>query len=121
MYNQNIDNVSKKFKPDKNGIVFSTDNSYAYNNDEPAEETAKPGKQKLKISLDKKHRGGKTVTLIQGFVGTAVDLENLAKQLKNHCGTGGSGKDGMVIIQGDQRDKILQWLLKNGFTSTKKI
>ncbi len=113
--------MAKKFKPDRNGIVYSTDSSYSFDNEMPAEHTAVPEKQKLKVSLDTKHRGGKTVSLIKGFVGTTADLEELTKRLKNHCGTGGSCKDNMVIIQGDQRDKILQWLLKNGYTSTKKI
>ena len=72
------------------------------------------------IQLDKKQRGGKTVTLVTGFLGTDTDLELLAKNLRNFCGTGGSAKDGEAIVQGDQRDKALQWLLKNGYTKSKK-
>ncbi len=77
--------------------------------------------QKLKIRLETKHRGGKTVSLIEGFIGTGGDLEDLGKKLKNFCGTGGSAKDGEIIVQGDQREKILQWLLKNGYKQTKRI
>ena len=73
------------------------------------------------ISIDKKQRAGKTVTLIDGFNGTENDLEELCRKLKNHSGTGGSAKDGIIIIQGDQREKILHWLIKNGYTQSRKI
>ena len=77
--------------------------------------------QKLKIRLDTKQRAGKAVTLVEGFIGQEQDLEDLGKKLKGFCGTGGSAKDREIIVQGDQRDKVLQWLLKNGYTKTKKF
>lgn len=114
--------MSKKNKPDTRGFVYSTDPSFRFENEEQQEQTTlQPSQQKLRIRLDTKHRAGKAVTLIQGFIGTANDVEQLGKTLKNYCGTGGSVKDFEIIIQGDQRDKILQWLLKNGYTQSKKI
>lgn len=103
------------------GLVYSTDpNAKIGQEDSFQEETLPPAKQRLRIWLETKHRGGKAVSIIQGFVGMEADLENLGKQLKSACGTGGSVKDGEILIQGDHREKILQWLLKNGYTLTKK-
>ena len=113
--------MSKKNKPDSHGFVYSTDPNFNFRAEEnEAVETLAPAQQKLRIRLETKHRGGKTVSLVTGFIGTEEDLEKLGKSLKNFCGTGGSVKDGEIIIQGEQRDKILQWLLKNGYTNSKK-
>ena len=114
--------MSKKNKPDARGFVFSTDPDFSFeeNNNEPAE-ILPPKQQKLRIRLDTKHRAGKAVTLITGFIGTVEDLEALGKQLKNYCGSGGAVKDGEIIVQGDHRDKVLQWLIKNGYALSKKI
>jgi len=114
--------MSKKNKPDARGFVFSTDPDFSFEEDthEPAE-TLPAKQQKLRIRLDTKHRAGKAVTLLTGFIGTEEDIETLGKQLKNYCGSGGSVKDGEIIVQGDHRDKVLQWLLKNGYSSSKKI
>jgi translation initiation factor 1 len=114
--------MSKKNKNDKHGFVYSTDPNFRFEEEpEEMQETLSPKEQKLRIRLETKHRGGKTVTLIEGFIGKEEDLEELGKKLKNFCGTGGSAKDGEIIIQGDQRDKVLQWLLKNGYEKTKRI
>jgi translation initiation factor 1 len=112
--------MSKKNKPDNRGFVYSTDPDFSFKEEEKTIVTLMPAQQNLKISLDKKHRAGKAVTLINGFVGKEVDLEELGKKLKGFCGTGGSSKDGEIIIQGDQREKIVVWLLKNGYTRIKK-
>lgn len=114
--------MSKKNKPDNRGFVYSTDPQFQYqHNDEEPVETLPSAQQKLRIKLDTKQRAGKAVTLTTGFVGKDEDLQTLGKQLRNHCGTGGSAKDGEIIVQGDQRDKVLQWLLKNGYSGTKRI
>ena len=114
--------MSKKNKTDKHGFVFSTDPNFRFENEEQQDaETLFPQQQKLRIRLETKHRGGKAVSLVTDFIGKEEDLEQLGKQLKNFCGTGGSVKDGEIIIQGDQRDKILQWLLKNGYKNSKKV
>lgn len=112
--------MSKKSKPDSRGFVYSTDPNFSFEQEQENEETLLPAQQKLRVKLDSKNRGGKTVTLVDGFIGKADDLEDLGKKIKSFCGTGGSAKDGEIIVQGDQRDKVLQWLLKNGYSQTKK-
>ena len=104
------------------GLVYSTDPNFKPEYATTAEEnTLLPAMQKLKVRLDKKHRAGKAVTLIDGFIGALLDKEELGKKLKSFCGTGGAVKDGEIIVQGDNRDKVLIWLQKNGYSATKKI
>ena len=104
------------------GMVYSTDPNFKPEQEESeVQATLLPAQQKIKIRLDKKHRAGKAVTLVEGFIGTDADKDELGKKLKTFCGTGGSVKDGEIIVQGDNRDKILQWLQKSGFSSAKKI
>ena len=112
--------MSKKNKPDNKGFVYSTDPNFKFEEEQQAVETLTPEQQKLRVWLNTKLRAGKAVTLIVGFIGTTNDLEELGKKLKNVCGTGGSAKDGEIIIQGDQREKVMQWLLKNGYKNSKK-
>lgn len=113
--------MSKKNIPDNRGFVYSTDPNFSFDREEEAQETLPPAKQKLRILLDKKQRAGKIVSLITGFIGTDADLQELGKKLKSLCGTGGSAKDGEILVQGDHRDKILQWLLKSGYSNSKKV
>lgn len=110
-----------KNKIPTNGLVYSTNPDFKIEEEAEDIETLTPKEQKLRIKLETKHRAGKAVTLVTGFIGKDVDLEELGKKLKSFCGTGGSVKDGEAIIQGDNRDKILQWLLKNGYSQSKKI
>ena len=113
--------MTKKNKPDNRGFVYSTDPNFQFEEEQQNQDTLPAAEQKLRIRLDTKHRAGKAVTLIEGFIGQSDDLEDLGKKLKAYCGTGGSAKDGEIIIQGDQKDKVLQWPLKNGYSKTKKI
>ncbi len=114
--------MNRKNNPDSRGFVFSTDPNFRFEEEqhEPLD-TLLPPKQKLKIRLDTKQRAGKAVTFVEGFIGKEDDLNELGKKLKNFFGTGGSVKDGKIIIQGDQRDKVLQWLLKNDYYASKKV
>ena len=98
------------------GVVYSTDPNFQYQyEEEPEAETLEPSRQDLRVLRDAKGRGGKTVTLIRGFVGATADLEALGKLLKNRCGIGGSVKDGEIILQGDVRDKACDILSKEGY------
>ncbi len=100
----------------REGVVYSTDENFAYTYHQNAEPvTLSPAKQNLKVQLDKSGRAGKTVTLVTGFIGSTADLEMLGKMLKNKCGVGGSVKDQEIIIQGDQRDKLVALLSKAGY------
>ena len=113
--------MSKKNKPDSKGFVYSTDPDFQFEHEPENAETLSPSQQMLKVRLDTRHRSGKAVTLITGFVGKNEDLQELSKRIKTFCGTGGSAKDGEIIIQGDQRDKIIQWLTKHGYQKVKRI
>ena len=113
--------MSKKNKPDSRGFVYSTDPNFHFEEEQNSKETLPPAQQILKVRLDTKHRAGKAVTLVEGFIGKEEDLEDLGKKLKSFCGTGGSAKDGEIIIQGDQREKVMQWLAKNGYKKARRI
>lgn len=101
-------------------VVYSTNPDYNYiTEDEPEEETLPKQQQKLRVQIEKNHRGGKTVTIVRGFVGAEEDLKALAKLLKTCCGVGGSAKEGEIIIQGDFKPKVIELLVKEGYTNTK--
>ena len=113
--------MSKKNKPDTRGFVYSTDTDFSFEPEQINMETLLPAQQKLKVRLDTKHRAGKAVTLVEGFVGKEEDLQDLGKKLKSFCGTGGSAKEGEIIVQGDQREKVIKWLAKNNYKNVKKL
>ena len=97
------------------GFVFSTNKDFEFDANEEQQDTPPNSEQRLEAHLDKKNRGGKIATIIKGFEGSDDDLKTLAKQLKTLCGVGGSVKDGEIIIQGNFRDKIMDFLVKEGY------
>lgn len=98
------------------GVVFSTNPDFTYEEESVQEEqTLEPGRQNLIVTIDRKGRGGKQVTLVTGFVGTADDLAELGRTLKVKCGVGGSAKDGEITIQGDFRDRVVSLLKDMGY------
>ena len=102
------------------GMVFSTNPDFEYTTTEEQEAaTLPPAQQNLRVGLDRKQRGGKTVTLVKGFVGTESDLTELGRMLKSRCGVGGSAKDGEIIIQGDHRDRVVELLTAAGYKCKK--
>ena len=105
-----------KYKSSGNPIVYSTDKNFRLSEEQEEEAEISAADQRLKVKLDAKNRGGKAVTIVEGFTGKGSEV--LGKQLKTYCGTGGSVKDGLIIVQGDNRIKIREWLLKNGFSKT---
>ncbi|SHI93941.1 translation initiation factor [Bacteroides stercorirosoris] len=103
-------------------VVYSTNPDYNYEREDSEEQVSlEASRQKLRVQLDRKNRGGKVVTLVTGFVGTENDLKELGKLLKSKCGVGGSAKDGEIIVQGDFKQKVLELLKKEGYTQTKPV
>lgn len=101
------------------GYVYSTNPDFPLENTPAQEENISAHEQNLRVWLETKNRAGKAATVIKGYKGAEADLKELGKKLKNHCGTGGAVKDQQIIIQGDQREKILTWLLKAGYKQSK--
>ena len=102
------------------GVVYSTNTDFGYSEDSEDEMVTIPkNQQKLRLNMERAGRGGKTVTLVKGFIGPEDDMMNLCKLLKQKCGVGGSVKDGEIIIQGDHRQRLVEILKKEGYTQTK--
>lgn len=105
---------------DRLNIVYSTNPNFEYEtSEEETIETLPKNQQKLRVNIEKKGRGGKTVTLIKGYIGSEEDLKELGKLLKNKCGVGGSIKDEEILIQGDFKVRIIELLKHEGYTQTK--
>jgi translation initiation factor 1 len=99
----------------KGGMIYSTDPDFDYSESDDDMNTPKPEAQDLRVLLDRKQRKGKSVTLVTGFVGRYDDLNELGKQVKSSCGTGGTVKDGEILIQGDHCNKVLELLINKGY------
>ena len=112
--------MPKKKLYSTNRIVYSTNSNFKTEQKAEESTTLPVQDQLLKIRLDARHRGGKMVTLVEGFSGAEADLEQLGKQLKSYCGTGGSVKNNEIIIQGDNLEKVLLYLNKMGYKKAKK-
>jgi translation initiation factor 1 len=106
--------MSNKNK-NRDGLVYSTNPNLNLEQKSESSVTLPPSQQQLRVMLDKKQRAGKKVTLVTGFSGKEEDLESLGKMLKSKCGTGGSVKDGEIIIQGDFRERVLKELIALGY------
>lgn len=107
---------------DRLGVVYSTNPNFEYDNGEQqAVETLPKDRQSLRVWRDTHGRAGKVATVVRGFVGSEDDLTELGKTLKRKIGVGGSVKDGEIIIQGENRDRVLQILLDEGYSKSKKV
>ncbi len=102
------------------GVVYSTNPDFSFETEENEESPTLPKeKQKLRVGIERKNRGGKVVTVVQGFKGQECDLKELGKFLKTRCGVGGAVKDGEIIIQGEWKERLVELLRTNGYTDTK--
>lgn len=118
--NPYIEIMSKKNKKRIN-VVYSTNPDFEFEEEQHEEqETKAPNQQLLYVSLDRKNRGGKEVSLVEGFIGTDTDLKDLAKTLKGKCGVGGSVKNGDIIIQGNFVKKVIALLSDLGYRVKQK-
>ena len=112
--------MAKKQKNRMN-VVYSTNPNFSFEEEEVRNvDTLSSDQQKLYVSIDRKNRGGKEVTLVEGFIGSDEDLKDLGKLLKTKCGVGGSAKDGEIIVQGNFRDKVMTELIKLKYKVVRK-
>ena len=105
---------------DRLGMVYSTNPDFQFvTDDEPEAETLPKNQQRLRVRIEKNGRGGKTATIISGFIGSETDLKELGKWLKGRLGVGGSAKDDEVLVQGDFKQRVIDLLKADGYTQTK--
>jgi translation initiation factor 1 len=100
---------------DLGGMVYSTEPSFDFSENLEANVPVENSRQHLLVKTDKKNRKGKIVTLISGFIGEEENLLTLCKTLKGKCGSGGSAKEGQILIQGDFKKRISDYLSQEGF------
>ena len=109
-----------KKRRDRHNIVYSTNPDYEYSYNENNEVDEEPAQQNLYVCLDRKQRAGKEVTIVEGFIGSKEALKILAKYLKSCCGVGGTAKDGVILIQGNFKDRVYNLLIEKGYSVKKK-
>jgi translation initiation factor 1 len=107
--------MGKGNKKGSGPIIYSTNPDFKFGDLNPLEDTPPPARQQLRVRIDRKQRAGKTVTLVDGFLGKAGDLELLGRELKSSCGTGGTVKDGQILLQGNYLDQVKKLLVQKGF------
>ena len=102
------------------GMVYSTNPDFSFDTGEAEEpDTLPEEEQKLHVAIERKGRGGKTVTVVKDFIGREDDLKTLGRLLKTKCGVGGAVKDGEILIQGEWRERVVTLLREMGYTRTK--
>ena len=109
-----------KKKRERYNVVYSTNPDFDYSYDEENEINTEPEQQKLYVSIDRKQRGGKEVTIVEGFEGSSEAIKSLAKYLKSSCGVGGTAINGVILVQGDFKNKVFDLLLAKGYSVKKK-
>ena len=102
--------MSKKSKKNRINVVYSTNPNFEYEEEFDEVSSIPFSEQNLYVLLDRKNRGGKTLTLIEWFTGSDEDASDLAKKLKQKCGVGGGFKQGEIYVLGDHRNKVQQFL-----------
>ena len=102
-------------KKNKDGVVYSTSSNFKYSVQPHHGANIPPQQQNLKVIIDKKNRGGKSVTLVLGFIGKEEEFEKLGRTLKSKCGVGGAVKDGEIMIQGEHRERVVKLLTEMGY------
>ncbi len=99
----------------KLSFAYSTNPDFKPEEERISEETKKPNQQNLLVTFERKHRGGKSVTLVKNYVGSVEEMEDLCKKIKTKCGVGGSVKEGEILIQGDIKQKVGDLLKEWGY------
>lgn len=103
-----------KSKKNRIDVVYSTNPNFEFAENTDEAQCIPFNEQKLYVLIDRKNRGGKSVTLIEGFIGSYQEANDLAKKIKQLCGVGGGYKNGEIYIQGNHREKIVIYLQKRG-------
>ncbi|MBL0308723.1 MAG: translation initiation factor [Bacteroidetes bacterium] len=108
-----------KNQHDKNRVVYSTNPDLNKAEESREEESISATQQTLYVSLER-NKGGKVATIIDNFKGKDAELNELGKLLKTKCGTGGTVKDGIILVQGEKREQVITILNTLGYKTKRK-